>query len=231
MDNDVNSNIISFNDSYSELQEEVLETIKNHNNLLASIYYQDNKLYYNNESFDLGYYRLTSLPTVMYDLDAKTFFKLTKFIVEAENNYELEENKLFNKTELLNKNNLTEEEKVIITDFTNDYLFLEDNQKILVGKINIILSKYRFIINNILWILDPNNLTEGQQLVLNMVRNKKDEELNGRSNSMTRVLKNPNVPNMAPDEENFSKAGFASILFIIYSLINAAIILAIHMIK
>lgn len=221
----------NFNDAYALLQQSIFEQFKAHNVALASISCENNKIIYNEESFELGYFRLSQLPAITWSLDANTFFEVVRLITEIENNQTNEEYYIFNINELLEKQNLTSEELQELENFISTYLVLSENENFLTSNVNTTLSKYRQIVNNILYLLEPNSLTEGQKLITECILNRQ-EEMNGRGKSMMRILTNPDAPNILPEEEvPYSKAGFASIILIVYSIINAAIILAIHLIK
>lgn len=223
--------IYNFNDAYALLQQNILEQFKAHNPALASITCENNKIIYNEESFELGYFRLSQLPAITWTLSAKDFYEIVKLITEIENNVINEEYYIFNINELLEKSNLTAEETQELDNFVSTYLVLAEYENFLTSNANTTLSKYRQIVNNILYLLEPNSLTEGQKLITERILNKQ-EEINGRGKSMLRVLTNPDAPSTFSEEEvPYSKAGFASIILIVYSIINAAIILAIHLIK
>lgn len=219
------------NNSLASLNGSLLEIYKRNYPNLSELKCENNNLQFNDESFNLGYFRLNQLSTMVYEMPPKDFFKIVKVIAEVENNINYEEYFIFTVNNLLSKPTLTEEEKNTISNFVNTYLDLKFYEDFLFGNANETLSKYRQIVNNILYLSDPNNLTEGQKIITDKILSQK-EDLGGRSNSMVRVLSNPDVPNMAPDDEQgYSKAGFASIILIIYSLINAAVILAIQLLK
>jgi len=221
----------NINLSLAPLNKNLFELYKQNYPRLSELKCENNTLYFNEQSFNLGYFRLNQLSTMVYEMPPKEFFEIVKVIADVENNINNEEYYLFTINNLLVKPTLTEEEKNIILEFVNKYLNLKLYEDFLLGNSNITLSKYRQIVNNVLYLSEPNNLTEAQKLITERILSQK-EDIGGRSNSLTRVLTNPDVPNMAPDEDpGFSKAGFASIIFIIYSIINAAIILAIHFIK
>ena len=111
------------------------------------------------------------------------------------------------------------------------YLALKKYEDYLSGSSTVTLSKYRQVINNVLYLSDPNNLTEAQKYITGQVL-ANNESLGGKSNGFSRILKNPNIPNMAPDDNQAHRTHPTSQLkIIIYTIINAAIILAIHLIK
>lgn len=233
MSNEQNdSTIYDFNEAFALQNKNILDLFKSQYTQLASITCENNTLYYNDESCLLGYFRLNQLNTMIWELNPKDFFQIVRLMSRIENNINNEDYYLFTINNLLNKTILNEKEKNIIDDFTNTYLLLMQYENFLSGISNTTLSKYRQIVNNILYLMDPNSLTEGQKLISNKVY-RSQEELGGRGNAMVRVLKNPDAPNILPEDEEFpySKAGFASILLIVYTIINAAIILAIQLLK
>lgn len=225
---DNNSNM-----SFALLNKNLLDIFKTNYPQLTEITSENNNLLYKDQSFNLGYFRLNQLPTMVYEMPPQEFFKIVKVISEVENNVYNEEYYLFTINTLVNKNNLSEDEKNTLTEFTKKYQELKNYEDFLAGYPNEILSKYRQIVNNLLYLSDPNKITEGEKIITNILLSEKSE-VGGRDNSLVRTLRNPNVPNMTPEDDDnqfYSKAGFASIILILYSIINAAIILAIHLIK
>ncbi|MBQ6687189.1 MAG: hypothetical protein IJN03_01545 [Bacilli bacterium] len=221
----------NFNNSYAMLNTNILELYKRQYQQLAPITCKDNMLFYNGESFPLGYFRLNQITVMICELSAKEFYETIKLLASIENNLENEDYYLANINLLLEKNVLSEEDKNIINDFVKNYINLKNHEDFLAGVPTVSLSKYRQIVNNVLYLCDPTKLTEGQKIINDAIL-AESENFGGRNNGITRVLKNPDIPNMAPDEEQpYSKAGFASIILIIYTIINAAIILAIKLIK
>lgn len=228
---DANNQEYNFNNSYAMLNTNILELYKQQYSQLAPITCKDNMLFYNSESFPLGYFRLNQITVMICELPAKEFFETIKLLASIENNLENEDYYLANINLLLEKKSLAPEEKIIIKDFIKNYINLKNHEDFLAGVPTVSLSKYRQIVNNVLYLCDPTNLTEGQKIINDNILSE-NESFGGRGNSITRVLKNPDIPNMAPEEEqSYSKAGFASIILIIYTIINAAIILAIKLIN
>jgi len=226
----VNQNSNSIN-PLAPLNKSLLEIYKKTYPGLAELECENNYLRYKEEYFNLDNFRLNHLSTMVYEMPPQDFFKIVKIISEVENNINNEEYYLFTINGLLIKQGLTEQEKNYILEFVNKYLALKEYEDFLTGTPNSTLSKYRQIVNNILYLSDPNNITEGQKIITDKILSVK-EDVGGRENSLTRTLRNPDFPNMAPDDEQgFSKAGFASIILIVYSIINAAVILAIHLLK
>ncbi len=228
---DEKNKVYDFNAAYALLNQNVLDFLKTQYPQLSKLECSNNSLIFNNESFQLGYFRLNQVTAIICELSAKDFYQVVKIIAEVENNIALENDYLTLISEKLSYNKLTDEDKKAIYDFANKYINLKNIEDYLNGNSAITLSKYRQIINNILYLSNPSNLTEGQKIVTEQILSEA-ENVGGRGNSLTRTLKNPDIPNTAPDDEqNYSKAGFASIILIIYTIINAAIILAIQFIK
>ena len=219
------------NNGLASLNYGLLEIYKSNYQQLTPLMCENNHLKLNDESFPLDNFRLNQLSTMVYELPAKEFFNIVKIISEVENNINYEDYYLFTISQIIEKNNLSEEEVNNINKFTNTYLELKKYEDYLAGIATITLSKYRQIVNHVLYLSNPDNLTMAQKIITEKILSA-NEELGGRGNSITRTLKNPDIPSMVSDEEQyFSKAGFASIILILYSIINAAVILAIHLIK
>lgn len=219
------------NAAFALQNKNVLEYFKSLYPALAPLTCTDNVLCLGDESIPLGYFRLNQINTMVCELPPQNFFEIIKLLADIENNLAFEEAYIYSILDIINKRSLTEQEKDTIKTFVSKYLSLKNYEDYLSGSYTITLSKYRQIVNNVLYLCDPNSLTEAQKYITEQVL-ADNENLGGRSNGLTRVLKNPDVPNMAPDDnQGFSKAGFASIILIIYIVINAAIMLAIHLIK
>lgn len=221
----------NINAAFALLNKDVLDIYKSNYPQLSTINCSNNNLFYNEESFPLGYFRLNQVNAMVCELPAKDFYQVIKLLADVENNLAYEEAYIYNLNEIIIKTNINEQDKAIIIEFVEKYLKLKYYEDYLAGNSAMTLSKYRQIVNNILYLCDPNNLTEAQRYITEKVM-LDSENIGGRGNSLTRTLKDPNTPNILPDEEaGFSKAGFASIILIIYTIINAAIILAISLIK
>jgi len=221
----------NFNNSYALQNAQLLDYYKSQYPNLAPITCQNNILSFNNQSFQLGYFRLNQITVMILELEAKDFFNTIKLLASVEHNLENEDFYLMNINIMLESKSLTAEERNIINKFVDDYIDLKNHEDYLAGTPTITLSKYRQIVNKVLYLSDPANLSEAQKIIFEKM-NTVNSSIEGRGNSYTRVLKNANFPNMVPDEEQgYSKAGFASILLILYTIINAAIILAISVLK
>ena len=219
------------NAAFALQNKNVLKYFKSLYPALAPLTCTDNVLYLNDESFPLGYFRLNQVNSMICELPPKNFFELIKLLADIENNITFEDVDIYSVSEIIYKSNLDEKDEEKLKNFVDKYLALKKYEDYLSGSSTVTLSKYRQVINNVLYLSDPNNLTEAQKYITGQVL-ANNESLGGKSNGFSRILKNPNIPNMAPDDnQGFSKAGFASILLIIYTIINAAIILAIHLIK
>lgn len=228
----------SFNESFFWHQKSILDSQhKTNNPLLAPIEYTNNYLSYLNESFPLGIFRLSNLPANIYNspVTANEYFNLVKFFAYIENLIHNYPNYITDLKEILEKIVLSDFEIKAIDDFVNNYNFMTANQKYLYGNSAGIWKEYQNIVATIAHLANQNYFLTEAQIIINEKIIKKDNNLesanSGRGNAHTRVLTNPAFPNMAPDDDGFSKAGFASILLIIYSLINAAVILAIQFLK
>jgi len=227
---DANNQEFNFNNSYSLMNQQLLEMLKSNYKQLADIKINNNVLFYKDQSFPLGYFRLNQLTVMVCEMPPQEFFQIVKLLANIENNLSIEQQYLAGIDFLVNKATLQETEKKILLDFINSYIELNKYEDFLTDTSDLTLSKYRQVINSVLYKEDKTNLTEGQKLINDQVL-LAEQNRDGRANSMTRKLTNPDAPSILADDQNFSKSGFASILFIIYSLINAAIILAIHLVK
>ena len=216
------------NASFAFMQSDILEMYKASNPNLSPITCINNILSYNGINFELGRFRLNQLNPETCRLDAHEFFFLIKIMADVENNINEEDYYLFNIEELFNKMVLTELEKEIIKNFIDRYNLLLHYKPHLIGIANKTLNKYQQLINR----LNKKSINDGITLLNELVTYPEDESLNRRGNGKSRILTNPDFPNIAPDEEQpYSKTGFISILLILYSIINAAIILAIQLLK
>lgn len=228
-----------FNESFMWHQKSVLDSQhKVSNPLLTPIECVNNYLCYLDDSFPLGIFKLSDLPTQIYNAPttAKEYYELVKFIAYIENLLNDYPNYINELKDLIEKIVLSDLERSAIDDFVNNYNFMSKNKETLYGNTSLIWKEYNDIVENIKVFAKQNRfLTEGQ-LIINENIIKKDDNLNnsenGRGNTMVRTLKNPDIPNMVSDDEQFfSKAGFVSIILILYSIINAAIIVAINLLK
>lgn len=219
------------NAAFALQNKNVLEYFKSLYPALAPLTCTDNILCLGDESFPLGYFRLSQLNSMICELSPKSFFELVNILADIENDLAFEDAYIYSISEIVYKSNLNDKDRESLKIFVNKYLSLKNYEDYLSGSSTITLSKYRQVVHNVLYLSDPNNLTEAQKYITEQVL-AYNESLGGKSNGLSRVLKNPDIPNMVPDDnQGFSKAGFASILLILYAIINAAIMLAIHLIK
>lgn len=207
-----------------------LNTLKLDNNMLS----------YADYTIDLKNFRLINFNknALSFSLSAYDFFNLVKIHVDIaeEHNYikneEYNENIIYLQIEsIVVKSTMNENDKKILDNFIKAYKSLLSYQDYLIDNAIIKLNK----MSNLIYSLINNpfiSQTEGIKLLSNI---NNDDSLSS-SKGPKLVLNNSNFPSTIKDEDDHflpktSTGGYASIMLLLYIVINIGFILAVIFIK
>ena len=199
---------------------------------------ENNILKYSDYYIDLKDFRLINLNKnpLAFSLSAYDFLNLVKIHIDIEDelNYikkeNYNENAIYMQIDaIVVKDVLSEEDRKILNNFTKAYMMLSAYQDYLLSKGTSKLNKMKMFIIGILQNPYLKN-TEGIEILSNI-----NNESSRNSKGPKLVLNNPKYPSSINEEDNFlpkiGTSGYASIMLLLYIILNIGFILAIVFIK
>lgn len=204
---------------------------------LLELSIDSNRLKYREYMVDLKQFNLQDLKTETFQLSPFMFLNLVKIHTDVLDEIEYLKTNNYNNNYLyfevrtiLVKSVLDFDDANTLKRFIKAYKELNAYQDFLVGDaLNKLISMQSVIRDNIYSNVGE-NLTPGQVLLMNEIYPSTSEQ-SKKEKGLSLVLSNPKFPSTIEDNMNFPKAGYASILLILYIVINIGFILAVFLFK